>query len=56
MAVHAAAPAKAPRVVYDWASGTRSVYASITPSAVQDAPLVGITEWQIQRLNGSAAG
>ena len=52
----AAAPAKAPRVVYDWAAGTRSVYTQLPPSAIGRTPMVGITEWQIQRLNGSAAG
>jgi hypothetical protein len=51
----AAAPARAPRVVYDWASGTRNVYASVKPN-MRTAPTVGITEWQIRRLNGSAAG
>ena len=52
----AAAPVKAPRVVYDWAAGTRSVYTQVAPSMVKKAPMVGITEWQIQRLDRSAAG
>jgi len=52
----AAAPAKAPRVVYDWAAGTRSIYTQVPPSAIEGAPMVGITEWQIRRLNGSATG
>ena len=52
----AVAPTKASRVVYDWAAGTRSVYTQLPPSAIGKAPMVGITEWQIQRLNGSAAG
>ncbi len=52
----AAAPVRAQRVVYDWAPGTRSVYTRVTPSVVKKAPMVGITEWQVQRLTGSAAG
>ena len=52
----AVTPGKAPRVVYDWASGTRSVYAKIPRSEIEKAPKVGITESQIRRLNGSAAG
>ena len=51
-----ASPARAPRVVYDWAGGTRNVYASVKRNDLRTAPTVGITEGQIRRLNGSAAG
>ncbi|MDJ0738781.1 MAG: hypothetical protein QNJ91_03630 [Gammaproteobacteria bacterium] len=48
--------ARAPRVVYDWASGTRSVYRTPVKSEVADTPMVGITEWQVRRISGLAAG
>lgn len=51
-----AAPARAPRVVYDWASGTRSVYASAAPTDLRTPPAVGVTEWRNRRLDGPAAG
>ena len=51
-----AASTRAPRVVYDWAAGTRSVYTQVPPAAIKKAPMVGITEWQVRRLNGSTAG
>lgn len=53
---HVSQPARAPRVVYDWAAGTRSVYRRQAAGIPSDAAQVGITEWQVQRIVGPAAG
>ena len=46
---------RTPRVVYDWASGRRTVYRAATVTLDPEAPQVGITEAQIQRMTQLAA-
>lgn len=47
---------RAPRVVYNWAAGSRIVYRSVAGAERLDAPLVGITDKQIRRMTRLAAG
>ncbi|MCB1771976.1 MAG: hypothetical protein KDI88_00045 [Gammaproteobacteria bacterium] len=43
---------RSPRVVYNWAAGTRSIYGRGGITVPDGSPMVGMTEWQVRRLAG----
>ena len=47
---------RAPRVVYNWAAGTRSVYRAPRKPVLDETPMVGMSELQMRRISGLAAG
>ena len=44
---------RSPRVVYNWATGTRSIYGRGGITVPEGSPMVGMTEWQVRRLAGT---